>query len=47
MATPRSWCLVAVLPDSKLMVGGGEIDTPGKSENKYDTDKVEIAKLQV
>ena len=47
MATPRSWCLVAVLPDNKLMVVGGEIYTPGESENKYDTDKVEIAKLRV
>ena len=41
MHTPRSWCLVAVLPGNKLMVVGGEI---GKDE---DTKKVEIAKLQV
>ena len=41
MSTRQSWCLVAVLPGNKLMVVGGEIS---KGE---DTDKVEIAKLQV
>ena len=48
MHTPRSWCLAAVLLDNKLMVVGGVIDTESRGENKYkDTDKVEIAKLQV
>ena len=36
MATPRSSCFAAVLPDNQLMVVGGETDS-GK------TDKVEIA----
>ena len=39
MPTPRSWCLVAVLPSNRLMVVGGETDN-------VDTDKVEIAELQ-
>ena len=39
MPTPRSWCLVAVLPSNRLMVVGGETDN-------VDKDKVEIAELQ-
>ena len=38
MATPRAWCLTAVLPDNQLMVVGGETDT-----DCHKTDSVEIA----
>ena len=39
MPTPKSWCLVAVLPDNKLMVVGGETYTG-------DTQEVHIASEQ-
>ena len=39
MPTPRSWCLVAVLPGNKLMVVGGETYTG-------DTQEVHIASVQ-
>ena len=45
MHAPRSWCLVTVLPENKLMVVGGEIDTESKGENRYE-NTIEIAKLQ-
>ena len=44
MPTPRSWCLLAVLPRNQLMVVGGEINT--EKSNKNMLDNVEVATVQ-
>ena len=49
MPTPRSDCLVAILPDNELMVVGGFYQVIAKSKEirpSEETNKVEIATLQ-
>ena len=49
MPTPQSDCLVAILPNNKLMVVGGFYQVTAKSKESRPsevTNKVEIATLQ-